>query len=300
MGVHNGCHVANLLSIFIPPWSYTHISILSQLKLGLRHVEIDAWYERSSSAWNVFHEFVDPLTNDTPSSVVDCLREIRDWSQSNPDHLPVYIYFDIKGAYYRGCNGLAKLFGVGNFSGDSTYEYITLDRMISHVFSSGVFRPCDLNLRPTGVGLKARFKEWPKASELRGRVFFVLNTTFGQRGSYDQLRPGAMMFRRSIGTHDADALFYETRDMRLAQKYLRDGYIVRTLLNRTNDDALLEKEIREAFRLGIQYIACDNLRVASRVFGNGRYCYYAEDDDGDGDSDGDSDGGVDAEEVDLI
>ena len=145
-----------------------------------------------------------------------------------------------------------------------------------------------------GMGLKARFKEWPKASELRGRVFFVLNTTFGQRGTYDQLRPGAMMFRRSIGTHDADALFYETRDMRVAQKYLRDGYIVRTLLNRTNNDTLLEREIRKAFKLGIQFIACDNLRVASRVFGNGKYCYYSEDYD---DSD---DGAVDAEEVDLI
>ena len=80
VGVHNGCHVANLLSIFIPPWSYTHISILSQLKLGLRHVEIDAWYERSTSSWKVFHEFVDPLTNETPSLVVDCLKEICDYT----------------------------------------------------------------------------------------------------------------------------------------------------------------------------------------------------------------------------
>ena len=290
VGVHNGCHVANLLSLIIYPWSYTHISILSQLKLGLRHIEIDTWYERNSSDWFIFHEFVDPLTNETPDRTRDCLIEIRNWSRSNPDHHPVYIYFDVKGAYYRGCSGMSKLFGFGNFTSSSSSsssnktcpEYVNLDSLISSVFSNSqhVFRPCDLSLKKSSSSssLKSRFNGWPRANSLRGRVFFVLNTTFGERGSYDQLRPGAMMFRRCIDrdgfSDDKDSLFYETRNMDFAKRYLEQGYIVRTLLNRTGDDVRLEREITEAFRIGIQYIACDNLRVASRIFRDGRYCYY--------------------------
>ena len=159
------------------------------------------------------------------------MKEICDWSKSNSNHLPVYIYIDVKGAYYRGCNGLAKLFGCGNFSSSSSSstcpEYVHLDDLISSVFSSShMFRPCDVVCHGKNVdgGLKSRFKSWPVSSALRGKVFFVLNTTFGQRGSYDQLRQGANMFRRCIGVDDDDALFYETRDMSLAQKYLRQGF----------------------------------------------------------------------------
>jgi hypothetical protein len=53
IGTHNSIHVAALFSVFIPFWQYSHTPLVAQLEMGLRHIELDIWYNRNRKKWVV-------------------------------------------------------------------------------------------------------------------------------------------------------------------------------------------------------------------------------------------------------
>ena len=54
IGTHNSCHRANLFGgLAVPRWRYSHHPLLAQLELGIRHIEIDLWYNSTSTQWQV-------------------------------------------------------------------------------------------------------------------------------------------------------------------------------------------------------------------------------------------------------
>ena len=92
IGTHNSCHRANMLSRFIPHWQYSHAPLLEQLELGaqllalawadccagMRHIELDLWYNYTSARWEIWHESVDPLTT-TGGLLDETLIELCNW-----------------------------------------------------------------------------------------------------------------------------------------------------------------------------------------------------------------------------
>lgn len=48
LGTHNSCHVASLFAVFVPYWRYTHATLEQQLGAGLRHIELDIWFDRGA------------------------------------------------------------------------------------------------------------------------------------------------------------------------------------------------------------------------------------------------------------
>ena len=63
LGTHNSCHVSPLFSGCFPAhcgpaqWRYSHPPIVEQLEDGIRHVEIDIWFNMDTRHWEIFHHF---------------------------------------------------------------------------------------------------------------------------------------------------------------------------------------------------------------------------------------------------
>lgn len=216
--------------------------------------------------------------------------------------MPINVYFDIKGAY-RGApfNMCAKLCGAGNFEdtrarpvGDrpTSWEYEILDDTIREAFGAStediVFKPVDLirraskiskGPRPETLRAAVRSAGWPSIRDLRGKCYFVLSTTFGERGTYDQIGDGKrrfdpLMFVRSErrgDDHDNDrendTVFEETGNPETARRLVRAGYIVRSLFNAGNRNVGVG--IAKMIRAGVQVVGCDNLRAAMREMPSG-------------------------------
>jgi len=317
IGVHNGCHRANMIASFVPEWNYTHVPFVDQLKIGLRHLELDVWFDRRSQCWRVFHEFIDPLTNGCPATFRECLERIRDWSLrvKGGKHLPLYLYVDVKGAYWGSpFNMCAMLCGReggccpgtwGNFDNkmhDITAvspEYVSMESEILAAFNGdygSIFKPSDLvegggdedesckssEIPHASVRDALKANGWPTVGKLSGKVFFVLNTTFGRRGVYHQLagtkRFGRrLMWLRSEGRVDDgasfseidrprdDSVFFETFDPFRAAEYARRGYIVRCLYTNRNINPEHRQHVKRMIDAGAQYFACDDLNFVSRV-----------------------------------
>ena len=74
---------------------YWHPPIADQLEHGLRKLELDFFYDAVSGEFPVGHiQVIDMETSCT--SLRACLREIRQWSDRNPDHVPIWISFNLK------------------------------------------------------------------------------------------------------------------------------------------------------------------------------------------------------------
>ena len=52
IGTHNSTHGVSIFgALFIKEWHYVHAPLGAQLQLGIRHVEIDIWYNSCASRW---------------------------------------------------------------------------------------------------------------------------------------------------------------------------------------------------------------------------------------------------------
>ena len=104
---------------------------------------------------------------------------------------------------------------------------------------------------------------WPSVCQLRGKIFFVLNTTFGNRGTYTQYKEPhsphhPLMFLRSLyHTAEDDSVFTETCCAATAHQLVNEGYIVRWLAKGEMD----RKKLREIMDAGVQYIACNDVGI---------------------------------------
>ena len=74
---------------------YWHEPIATQLDLGLRKLEIDIFWDAQTQDFPVGHaQVIDMNTHCTTLHV--CLKQIIDWSQRNPRHVPIWISFNLK------------------------------------------------------------------------------------------------------------------------------------------------------------------------------------------------------------
>lgn len=102
-----------------------------------------------------------------------CLRQIKDWSDQNPDHDVITIFIDKKQNWWPGL--------VGKSPAD-------LDDLLLSVFSKqNIFTPADL-LQAKANLKEAAFANWPSLQSLKGKFVFVITdgTYFGKRKLLNQ------------------------------------------------------------------------------------------------------------------
>lgn len=266
---------------------YSHKPLTEQLDMGLRQIELDILFDPDGG------RYADPLlprltanqsgaleydpadmyapgfkvlhaqdidVRSTCPTWVTCLTEIRDWSDKNPEHVPILIMLNAKTGQSAYPDSIAAL----DFN-EAAFD--ALDAETLKVFSRDkIIAPDDVRggaktLREAVVSFG-----WPSLIETRGKVFFALDE--GQEKVQAYLRgrlslEGLPMFVNSTST-EADHAAYFTinnplRDQKIIQDAVKTGFIVRTRADANTFEARENSTARRdaAFSSGAQYVSTD-------------------------------------------
>ncbi|UJR09079.1 hypothetical protein I4U23_013326 [Adineta vaga] len=92
LGTHNSYHKATRF------YKYKHSNLDVQLMSGIRQIELDIHIMAKN--YVVYHlQFLDDQTN--CYCFKDCLLKIRQWSEQNQNHYPIFLFIEIKERFYE-------------------------------------------------------------------------------------------------------------------------------------------------------------------------------------------------------
>ncbi len=272
IGSHNSYHieqpadVIELYKQFDPEaytLAYTHPPLVEQLENeGVRQFELDVFADPAGDLWRplgrpgfkVFHiEQIDMESN--CEVFVDCLTQVKGWSDSHPDHMPIAFLLEIKDT--ADIPGPPDAIPVGTeLLGD-------LDAEIRSVFPpSRLITPDDVR------GSRATLEEavledgWPSIDESRGKVMFLLDNKRNEYLSGTTTLEGRVAFPPS-SPGQPDAAFLKLNDpiadFDAIKSAVAAGYMVRTRSDLPVETALSgDTRMRDAaFASGAQWVSSD-------------------------------------------
>jgi hypothetical protein len=157
-GTHNSYHIEPADNVY-DGWRFTHAPLREQLtSQGVRSFELDLHYNFATAELNVYHSAPDSET--TCLRFVDCLAEIKSWSDENPAHQPLFIMLELANEFE---------------SVDPDTYFATLEGDILSVW------PEDRLVTPSLVqgsapDLKSALagEGWPQLGRIRGRALFTI------------------------------------------------------------------------------------------------------------------------------
>ena len=220
---------------------YWHPPIADQLELGLRKLELDFFYDAVSGEFPVGHiQVIDMGTSCT--SLRACLQEIRQWSDRNPHHVPIWISFNLKD------QAIPLLPDPQLF----TPEALTnIDLAVEEIIGDRLIYPRDVVDR-----------EWPLLAESRGKILLVLDEGGEKRDWYLKDWQDRPMFVPVDEGHEAAAIMIindPVRDFDRIRSLVKQGYLVRTRADSGTQEARNNDTVRrnKAFQSGAQAISTD-------------------------------------------
>ena len=266
---------------------YTHLPLTEQLNMGLRQIELDIlfdpeggryadpllprqtanqpgakYYDPSdmyAPGFKVLHAQDIDVRSTCPTWIA-CLTEIRDWSDNNPEHVPILIMLNAKTGQSSYPNSIAAL----DFSEDA---FDALDAETLNVFPRDkIIFPDDVRGAANTLRDAVISVGWPTLNETRGKVFFALDE--GQEKVEMYLRgklslEGLPMFVNSTNTEAHHAAYFTInnpiRDQQRILDAVKSGFIVRTRADANTIEARGNSTARRdaAFSSGAQYISTD-------------------------------------------
>lgn len=271
---------------------YSHRPIGEQLDLGLRKLELDVFYDPEGG------RFASPMGANLPGATpydpsrvmkqpgfkafhvqdIDfrshcltfaaCLTSVRDFSDRNPGHLPIFITINAKDAVIDEPGFTTPL----PFDADAWHA---LDDEIRGVLGDRLLTPDDV--RGDAPTLRAGvLRGWPPLDAVRGRVLFVLDDSAQKKAAYSAGHPSlsgrAMFIDAPVSSPEAAIFIINDPVQRRAEIRARveTGFIVRTRADadtveaRQNDYSRFEA----ALASGAQIISTDYY-VADPTLGTG-------------------------------
>lgn len=263
---------------------YTHRPLAEQLDAGARQLEIDVVHDPEGGRYAgpltafgggaaVSPEFARVMAEpgfktlhmpdvDFRSSCltfVECLTQIRRWSEVHPDHAPILIMLNAK-------TGRASMPGGTVLLDFDAAAWDALDAEIRSVFGD------DRLITPDQVrGSHATLREgvlaggWPVLGQARGKVFFALDEGPAKVAAYSAGRSsleGRAMFVNTDQNSPA-AAYLTLNDPVAEQARIREavrlGFIVRTRADADTREAREGDVTRRsaAFASGAQYVSTD-------------------------------------------
>lgn len=306
VGSHNSYHIVppeplfSALLAFTPAFNaidYTHIPLPDQFATqGVRQIELDVFHDPDGGRYYVRHGLiavnVDPESHEpellepgfkvihtqdidfatTCLTFVSCLRQVKEWSDAHPLHLPIMILVEAKD--------------------DPIPDPLDLDFVIPLRIDAAAFHDLDAEIRsvfppaqlitPDDVrqGLPTLEEAvltlgWPTLREARGKVLFGLDNE-GKRNAYRDGDPnltGRVLFTNS-SPGQPDAAFVKRNDPFDDEipDLVRAGYIVRTRADADTQEARSgDTAPRDAaLASGAQYVSTD-YPVPDPRFGTGYF-----------------------------
>jgi hypothetical protein len=307
IGTHNSYHVQPTPDVFeallrvssdFLAWEYTHRPLRKQFaKQGIRQIELDVYADSEgglySSRAGMLVLMRDPASGiaklDEPGfkvlhvqdldfetrcyTFIDCLKDVKRWSDANPKHLPIMIMVEAKDDEIP--DPLLLGFVVPELIGAA--EFRALDAEILSVF------PRDQIITPDDVRNGAETLEdavlaggWPTLKQARGRVLFSLDNAGDKRTAYmdgNLSLEDRLLFTNSL-PGEPDAAFVKVNDPlgdeELIPDLVESGYIVRTRADGDTDQARSGDTTQRdaAIASGAQYVSTD-YPVENPDFGTG-------------------------------
>ncbi len=246
---------------------YSHLPLTQQLvNYNIRGLELDVWndptggrfYYRgvysllgmspasnvpvlNTPGFKIIH-IPDLDFNPTNYTFVDALTEIKAWSDSHPNHLPLFINVETEVEAPGDMVSLSNFVHAAPFDATAADE---LDLEIKSVFGSdlgSVITPDMVRGSYTTLKQAVAAGNWPQLAAARGKVMFILDPDGNSGNVYKAGHPsfqGRACFEY-VNPGDDDAAFVKMNDpigsFEQIRQSVSQGYIVRTM----SDDATLE------------------------------------------------------------
>ena len=220
---------------------YEHIPLAEQLDLGLRKLELDIFVLPQSGDFSVGHVQVIDM-NSHCDTLSLCLRQVRQWSDANASHVPIWISFNAKDSVI---NGLPEPMA---FTAEALAD---LDQLLEKALGDRLIRPRDI------VNL-----QWPELEQARGRIILILDEQGAKRDLYLQDWQNRPMFTNVSQEHPAAAIMIINDPVAEQEKITRlvqQGFMVRTRADADTLEARRGDTTRRdaAFASGAQAISTD-------------------------------------------
>lgn len=280
-------------------WEYTHRPLAEEFDAGVRQVELDAFVDDPAGGRYAAPKLVPVVGVDPPApamaepglkvfhiqevdfrstcpTLVDCLTQVYDWSRRHPRHLPITIQLEPKDDTIPD-PGLGFVTPLPW----TTEAFAQLEAEILSVIPRGrIITPRRVQGRFPTLAEAVQAGRWPRLSEARGKVMFVLDDGGEERQLYRQLHPDVAdrLIFVSAAPPDADAgvvvVNDAVRDGARIRELVSDGFIVRTRADADTVEARSGDTTRQeaAWASGAQFVSTD-YPFPDELFGTG---YVAE------------------------
>ncbi|MCY2984013.1 MAG: phosphatidylinositol-specific phospholipase C1-like protein [Planctomycetota bacterium] len=201
----------------------------------------------------------------TVPTLKEALLQIQNWSESNPQHVPILVMIELK----EDATGPA---GVKPLKFDADLLNALDSEIRSIVPAIGMLTPDDVRGNFTTLLAAVLERGWPKLDECRGKLLFALDNEGALCDRYLEGHPtlnDRVMFASLSESHPAAAWMKindPIRDFEKIQRMVSKGFLVRTRADaetqqsRTNDTIQREK----AFASGAQFVSTDYPRADPR------------------------------------
>jgi len=194
----------------------------------------------------------------TVPTLVDGLRQVRNWSKEHPRHVPIFVMLELKEDTLAP--GFTKVLPFDD------NELANLEREILSVFPRrAILAPDDVRRGAGTLPEALRQHGWPLLDDVRGRVMFGMDNEGSVRDRYLAGHPaleGRLLFV-SVPSTNAAAAWMKRNDpvqnFGEIQELVRNGFLVRTRADsgtgasRTNDPQQRDR----AMASGAQFVSTD-------------------------------------------
>lgn len=209
--------------------------------------------------FKVFHT-ADTDVRSTCPVFVDCLREIRDWSDAHPGHLPIFIQLEAKQHSKPAIGNFYTPAPDAPFDADSWHR---LQAEISSIFPEHqLLTPGDVQGPAPTLNDAIRAQGWPTVEAARGQIIFLLLDDDEVQAGYTAAIPpeGRLIFPRLPAGHpDSSWVHVDDPEPARIRRAVAEGYLVYTRADAGTEEARSGDTRRRdrAFASGAQLIATD-------------------------------------------
>lgn len=217
--------------------------------------------------------------NTTNYSFKSALQDVRNWSLSHPNHLPIFINIETKEDAVSDVLSISNLVVPIPFDADATDK---LDAEIKSVFGENldnVITPDDVRGNFATLEAAALAGNWPKLAEARGKVIFILEGAAENeyKAGHPSLQGRAVFVYSNPGTPEAAFVILNSPvgDFSEIQQRVGQGYIVRTRADSNTDEARTGDytNMNAAFNSWAQIVSTDYYRPDPRA-GDGTWTNF--------------------------
>ena len=238
-GTHNSYHQAppggSRYGPGMPP-------LRDQLESGIRQFEFDIHYDDEVDDFRVYHlPEVDPLSS--CDRLLDCLAELKVWSDAHPEHAPLLIFIEPK----------------DDLDSVSIHPHFhQLESLVDRVWPrTRVVRPDDVRGTSSSVARALRSEGWPALETMRQRALFFLFDHGENRRQYLNASPdliGSQFF--VTGTPDEPATALVSHDDPITEAPALAAAIRAGFLTRTRAET--PEAAQAAAHLGVHILSTDH------------------------------------------